>query len=173
MIQILTKAKQTAQRLHILQKRKSGGLPYFTHLDNVARITAQYTSDPELIAAAYLHDTIEDTPYTPEELKQAFGERVASIVLAVTKTNAGHEGYLASVNTPEALLIAGSDKLDNSTDLLKVADWSVFQFSPAEKIRQYREVAQKVRTSWPELADRIEEKLSLVDKNINNPQDKN
>lgn len=166
---IITKAQQTAQRLHKDQKRKSGGLPYFTHLQAVAKITSQYTSDPEIIAAAYLHDAIEDTAYTIKEVIENFGERVASLVFSVSKDESGFAGYMSKINNKDSLLIAGADKLANSTDLVGVTDWSVFNFSPKEKVKHYREVNVLVRKYWPDLADRIDKKLSLVDHHINNP----
>lgn len=169
MMDIIIKAQQTAQRLHKDQTRKSGGLPYFTHLHNVAQIVAQYTSDPELIAAAYLHDTIEDTPYTPEELDRDFGERIARVVLSVSKKTLDINEYLGKITNKETALISGADKLDNSQGLLGVTDWAVFNFPPEEKIRQYVLVANKIGKYWPELSDRILEILSFVDKNINNP----
>lgn len=166
---MIHKARKTALRLHNNQYRKSGHLPYFSHLENVANIVAEYTIDQELIAAAYLHDTIEDTPYTAKDLKQGFGERVASIVQAVTKDKSNHTAYLTQIDNQDAALIAGADKLDNSKDLQKVVDWSVFNFAPAEKVAQYTVVSYMVRKYYPDLADQIRQALSLVKPKINHP----
>jgi (p)ppGpp synthase/HD superfamily hydrolase len=61
---------------HCQQKRKYTGEPYFNHCDSVARIVAEYMNDMGMIAAAALHDVLEDTEVTPAELRNAFGERV-------------------------------------------------------------------------------------------------
>lgn len=159
---IINKARQKAQELHKHQVRKSGGLPYFTHLENVAKITAQYTSKPELIAAAYLHDTIEDTPYTPSDLERDFGSRITQVVLSVTKKTNSNTEYLNKINNKETALIAGADKLDNSIGLTTVVDWNVFNFSPKVKISSYKEVAKKVSHYYPELARRIEQQLNSI-----------
>jgi len=71
---IIEKARATAQKLHALQKRKGSGAPYFTHLEGVAEIIARYSASPHLIAAGYLHDTLEDVDgYEYENLKADFG----------------------------------------------------------------------------------------------------
>jgi (p)ppGpp synthase/HD superfamily hydrolase len=63
-----------------IHQTRSTGEPYWTHPQSVAGIVSEYTSDPEVIAAAWLHDTVEDTPTTLETLKSEFGPRVASLV---------------------------------------------------------------------------------------------
>lgn len=60
--------------------RKGSKIPYIYHPMEVALIVAQMTDDPEVIAAAYLHDVLEDTSVTPEELERTFGGRILSLV---------------------------------------------------------------------------------------------
>ena len=73
-----------AQAAHEGQKRKDGS-PYFTHVVAAAVITAEMGLDDESVMSALLHDTIEDTDVTHEQLEELFGEDVANIVEGVTK----------------------------------------------------------------------------------------
>jgi len=66
----------------INHKRKYTGEPYFQHLENVAKIVAFNGGTDEMIAAAYLHDILEDTKFPPSSLFQIIGERVFDMVLA-------------------------------------------------------------------------------------------
>ena len=72
-----------AEKLHNGQMRKDG-TPYISHPVAVAKILAELDFDSEMIAAALLHDVVEDCGYTVEEIRQAFNENVANIVDAVT-----------------------------------------------------------------------------------------
>ena len=83
----LARAYHFAAVRHVDQRRKGeAGEPYMNHLTEVAELVAQATrgSDPDVIIAAVLHDTVEDTEATLEELKVHFGERVAGLVAEVT-----------------------------------------------------------------------------------------
>ena len=67
---LIEKAISTATKLHAGQKRKgSGDIPYIAHPIEVALITSHYSSTPEYIVAALLHDTVEDCDYTLTELE--------------------------------------------------------------------------------------------------------
>jgi (p)ppGpp synthase/HD superfamily hydrolase len=83
----LTEAYHFAAAKHVGQRRKGEAAePYMNHLTEVAELVARATdaADLELIIAAVLHDTVEDTEATPEELARRFGPRVASLVAQVT-----------------------------------------------------------------------------------------
>ena len=80
----IRRAFDFAAAAHQGQKRKDGS-PYFTHAVAAARITAEMGLDDESVMAALLHDTIEDTDVTHEELEKLFGADVADIVEGVTK----------------------------------------------------------------------------------------
>lgn len=80
----IRKAYHYAEKLHQGQKRQSGE-PYITHPLNVAYILAEMHADTDTICAALLHDTIEDTDITKEELAREFGPDVANLVDGVTK----------------------------------------------------------------------------------------
>ncbi len=81
---LLRRAWEVGATAHAGQTRKSGE-PYITHPVAVARILAELGLDAEALIAAILHDTIEDTPLTREELAGEFGEAVADLVDGVTK----------------------------------------------------------------------------------------
>jgi len=77
---IVKKAAEFARTKHAHQKRLDGKTPYFTHVEGVARFVAEVFPDPIVVAAAYLHDTIEDTGTTWNKLNDRFGAEVANIV---------------------------------------------------------------------------------------------
>lgn len=81
---IIEKAEFVAKEAHHEQKRKYTGEPYYTHVKSVADRVAKINDDPELIAAALLHDTVEDSDVTVDEIGEIFGLRVAEIVYDLT-----------------------------------------------------------------------------------------
>jgi len=83
-VELLKQAYQVARDAHEGQMRTSGE-PYITHPVAVARILADMRLDHETLMAALLHDTIEDTPVTKEELSELFGESVGELVEGVSK----------------------------------------------------------------------------------------
>ena len=85
-INLIRNAYEYAYRKHFSQKRITGD-DYITHPLNVAWILTDVNADGEAIAAALLHDTIEDSDSTYDEIKSLFGENVANIVDGVTKIN--------------------------------------------------------------------------------------
>lgn len=82
--ELILKAYNFANSYHKGQLRKSGE-PYLIHPLNVAYILSNLELDDETICAALLHDVVEDTPATLDELKTEFGESVAMMVDGVTK----------------------------------------------------------------------------------------
>ena len=78
------KAYEFAKKAHANQKRASGE-EYFTHPCNVAKILIDLGLDAATIAAAFLHDVIEDTPVSEGDIKAEFGDEVLQLVLGVTK----------------------------------------------------------------------------------------
>lgn len=81
---LLKNAYEEAKLAHKDQKRKSGE-PYFTHPVEVAKILISLNMDVESVAAGLLHDVVEDTPKSYEDIKEKFGEDVAMLVEGVTK----------------------------------------------------------------------------------------
>jgi (p)ppGpp synthase/HD superfamily hydrolase len=81
---IVDRARKFAQRAHQEQRRKYTNEPYFNHLSEVALLCAQHGLVKRAIAAAYLHDVIEDQPITYDDLVAEFGAEIATIVLELT-----------------------------------------------------------------------------------------
>ena len=83
-LDVIRLACEWAQRAHAGQDRASGE-PFFQHSLAVANILVGLHLDHETVAAALLHDVIEDTPVTFQEIEAAFGSRIAKLVDGVTK----------------------------------------------------------------------------------------
>jgi|WetSurMetagenome_2_1015567.scaffolds.fasta_scaffold164682_2 hypothetical protein len=115
-----------AATLHDGQERKGDGLPYIVHPFAVTLILLGYTSDEDVLIAGILHDTIEDTGYTKEQMRQDFGQRVTQFVLDVTEPpkplpwQQRKDGYLQHLAgaSHEAKLICAADKLHNLLSML-------------------------------------------------------
>lgn len=116
----LRAAFEFAREAHSPQKRKSGE-PYIIHPVNVARIVAEELElgvDP--VIAAFLHDVVEDTPYTIEDIKERFGEDVAFLVGVVTKEK--KDKYIQSKQVDNFRQILASMQYDVRALLIKLAD---------------------------------------------------
>ena len=83
---LLDRAIIFAVRAHSGTERRGKGFPYIVHPMEAVEIVATMTSDQELLAAAALHDTVEDTDVTIEQIRTEFGERIASLVASETDT---------------------------------------------------------------------------------------
>ncbi|WP_024517110.1 HD domain-containing protein [Bradyrhizobium sp. Tv2a-2] len=81
---IVDKARKFAERAHATQARKYTGEKYFVHLHEVAELCRQFGLGKTAIAAAYLHDTVEDQPVTHQDLEREFGREIAGIVRELT-----------------------------------------------------------------------------------------
>jgi guanosine-3',5'-bis(diphosphate) 3'-pyrophosphohydrolase len=81
---LVQKAAQFAAKAHSGQLRRYTNAPYFTHCEAVAHAVAAAGADEVTIAAAYLHDVLEDTDATIDELIEAFGPGIAEIVADLT-----------------------------------------------------------------------------------------
>lgn len=99
-IEIISKAYFFAQKAHEKQLRKSGE-PYFNHLFETAKILAQIGMTATTVSAGLLHDTIEDTETTPEQLEKDFGKEITFLVEGVTKL--GHLRYHGANRYNESL----------------------------------------------------------------------
>ena len=75
------------------QKHRYTGEPYAVHLETVARIVAEVTDDPEVVAVAWLHDTVEDTKTEVEEISENFGTRVARLVDDLTDVSRPEDSH--------------------------------------------------------------------------------
>lgn len=118
-IQLIERAYEVAERCHQDQQRRSGE-PYITHPVAVAQILADLGVAPVAIAAALLHDTVEDTDYSLEELTQQFGDEVSMLVDGVTKLDKVKYGDSAQAETVRKMIIAMSK--DIRVLVIKLAD---------------------------------------------------
>ncbi len=144
------KAVAFASEKHRNQRRKDADAsPYINHPIALANVLANEGGvvDSTILCAAVLHDTIEDTKTTPDELRQLFGDKVTSIVLEVTddkslakdvrkEEQVRHAPHISA----EAKLVKLADKICNLRDILASppSDWS------AERKRAYFEWAARV-----------------------------
>ena len=146
-LRMVSEAAELAARRHNGMARKGrGSEPYINHLAEVANLLSSATdgADAELVAAGWLHDAIEDTETTREELAQRFSERVASLVVECTddmslpKAERRRRQVIDGPHkSPGARLIKIADKISNigarllpkpsreeRDDLVDYADWA-------------------------------------------------
>jgi len=122
----IEQAIKAAALLHQDHLRKgSVPLPYITHLMAVMMIVRDYTSNEDMIIAALLHDTLEDTDYTADELREDFGEKVATLVKTLSEPKSDESNKISWLNRKkiyakqlrngpiEAVMIAAADKAHN------------------------------------------------------------
>ncbi len=152
--ELIKKAYEFAESAHQGQKRLSGEL-YFTHVFETAKTLAKLGMDTQTIIAGLLHDVLEDTKITEEEMKKEFGENVVFLVNGVTKLGTlkyhGHERHVESLrkffvaitNDLRVVIIKFADRLHNLHTL---------QFLPEEK--QKRIAMESIEVYAP-LANRL------------------
>lgn len=172
-----------AVRAHAGQCRKADQSPYILHPMETAAICATVSTDPELLAAAVLHDTVEDCGVSLEELSARFGPRVARLVAAETEDKRRdlppaetwrlrkEESLerLARETDPAAQILWLGDKLSNLRSFrrlwLRQGDglWQSFhQKDPAQQAWYYRAAAEALGSlretaAWQELHAIVEE----------------
>ncbi len=147
---MIKEAAEFARNAHEGSFRKGSRIPYFYHPMEVAVIVAQMTSDEEIIAAAYLHDVIEDTNISGTQLQERFGERIYNLVAAETedKTKSWQERKQCTIlhllhASREVKLLTLADKLSNmrstAMDYLVVGDevWQKFNETKKERHQWY------------------------------------
>ncbi len=149
-IQDILRAAHFAAERHTKQRRKgAAGEPYINHLLEVAELVSSALAEPDanLVMAALLHDTVEDTEVTKEELVHAFGSDVADLVLEVTDDKTllkAERKRLQIVNAPKkstrAQVIKLADKISNLRALLASppSGWDL------QRKREYFEWAKRV-----------------------------
>jgi GTP pyrophosphokinase len=116
---LIERAYDAAARYHANQLRKSGD-PYITHPLAVATILAELGMNHEALCAALLHDTIEDTSATLDELRNDFGDEIAALVDGVTKLDKVKYGEAAQAETVRKMVVAMSR--DIRVLVIKLAD---------------------------------------------------
>ena len=116
---LVLRAYRVAHRAHEGQTRKSGD-PYITHPVAVATILAEIGMTPTTLAAALLHDTVEDTDYSLDQLREDFGSEIAVMVDGVTKLDKIEYGAAAQSETVRKMIVAMSR--DIRVLVIKLAD---------------------------------------------------
>lgn len=124
--ELLDRAIVFAVQAHHNTERRGKGFPYIVHPMEAVEIVATITPDQELLAAAALHDTIEDTEVTVEDIHREFGDRVAELVHAesdqftdgISEEDSWHDRKQAAIDrlaaaSREAKIVAMGDKLSN------------------------------------------------------------
>ena len=151
---LLDRAILFAVRAHADTERKGKGFPYIVHPLEAMAIVATMTSDQELLAAAVLHDTIEDTDTTMEQLCAEFGPRVAKLVETETdqhfsadKALTWHQRKQESLNrlasaSRDAMIVALGDKLSNMRGIAQ--DYAVL----GDELWQRFNVKTKADHAW-------------------------
>ncbi|MDR6907408.1 GTP pyrophosphokinase [Agromyces sp. 3263] len=116
---LIERAYTVAERAHEGQKRKSGE-PYITHPIAVAQILADLGIGSKTVAAALLHDTVEDTAYTLDQVRADFGDEIAMLVDGVTKLDKVKYGDSTQAETVRKMIVAMSK--DIRVLIIKLAD---------------------------------------------------
>jgi len=131
MTDLVARAREFAIREHrrIDHRRKYSKQPYDVHLKAVADLVAGITGDPEMIAAAWLHDIVEDTPITLDDVAREFGGAVARLVDELTDVSRPGDGNRAArkaidrahlaAASPRAKTIKLADLTDNAGDICR------------------------------------------------------
>ena len=118
-LSVVERAFEQAKSAHEGQLRKSGD-PYITHPVAVAEILADLGLDPSTLAAALLHDTVEDTNYSSDQLRSEFGEEISNLVDGVTKLDRLTYGPTAEAETVRKMVVAMAK--DIRVLVIKLAD---------------------------------------------------
>ena len=179
--ELMDRAIVFAVKAHHNTERRGKGFPYIIHPLEAVEIVATMTTDQELLAAAALHDTIEDTDVTVEQIRAQFGDRIAELVQSesdqftegVSEEDSWHDRKQAAIDrlaaaSHDAKIVALGDKLSNMRAIWRDyqvkgdALWSIFHAKDkASHEWHYRGLA----ASLSELSDTFayREFLRLID----------
>jgi len=191
---LVTDAVIFASQMHDGMLRKGTELPYIVHPAEVMAIASALTGDPEILAAAILHDVIEDCGVTEAELTERFGARVTRLVLSETQKSNGDPFATWDARKKEAIariarggrsvkLIALADKLSNMRaihrDYDRDSDTMFLRFHQHDKRRHawyYRSMVSLLKDefgdtdAWRELSGHVEHVFQGVSANA--PEEK-
>lgn len=162
---LLDRAIIFAVRAHANTERRGKGMPYIVHPMEAVAIASSITDDQEILAAAALHDVVEDTGISADEIEREFGKRVADLVLdesditikGKSEAASWHERKQFAIDhlknaSHDAKIVAISDKLSNmrtiARDYRQIGEklWSRFHTSdPKEHEWHYRGLADSLR----------------------------
>ncbi len=163
--ELLDRAIIFAVRAHAGTERRGKGFPYIVHPMEAMEIVATMTPDQELLAAAALHDTVEDTDVTVDQIRAEFGDRIANLVAAesdafvegVSEEDSWHARKQAAIDRlakapHDAKMVALGDKLSNMRAIARDyavqgdALWNLFHAKdPKDHAWHYRGLADSLR----------------------------
>jgi (p)ppGpp synthase/HD superfamily hydrolase len=157
---VLNKAILFATKAHRGQKRKGSGLPYIVHPLEVMHILLRHgIRDNATLAAALLHDVVEDCEVSPRKLKRRFGAKVATTVLALTKPPAkkGRDVKALALDqvrrgSRAARMAKMADRLSNLRDLDQTKWTREYKL---EYLAEGEKIARICRRALPALADEL------------------
>lgn len=173
-VRLVKNAVQFARDRHAGQTRADGVTPYILHPEAVINVLRRHgESDPNVLAAAALHDVLEDTPTREEEIRQRFGDDVADLVVELTD-NPNLKGAAKKQDTLERILRARpgaqkvklADKISNLRDALTSppGDWG------APGLKLYSDSAERLAEGLlrvhPELAHELLELVQRARKKL-------
>lgn len=154
-------ARRTADEAHrsIGQVRKGSGAPYITHCDAVAGLVRQHGGTFSMIEAAFLHDTLEDTPLTENDILEMFGPVVLELVKAVTSISKPEDGNRATRKAIDLKHYASGDARAQTIKLADIVDnlSDISTLSPsfaAIYVLEKFDLAQALTKGHPELRER-------------------
>ena len=179
--ELLDRAIIFAVKAHAGTERRGKGYPYIVHPMEAVEIVSTMTKDQELLAAAALHDTVEDTDVTVEQIREEFGDRVAQLVASesdempagVSEEDSWHSRKQAAIDrlakaSHDAKIVALGDKLSNMRAIARDyavqgdALWNLFHAKdPKDHEWHYRGLANSLK----ELEDTFayQEFVKLID----------
>lgn len=180
---LVERAMRIAAQAHRHHHRKGSDLPYITHPAQAAMILLRAgIDDDEILAAALLHDVVEDTEHTLEMLAVDFPLKVVQLVAAMTERKHDHDGRKRSwqerkdehlqhiaAEPWEARAIVLADKLHNLGSMLVDLEngediWSRFNASPARVVWYHREMIAAASQSDPKLVGLAAECTAVLDR---------
>ena len=148
-ISLMDRAIIFATRAHSGTYRKGTQIPYIVHPIEAASIVATMTDDPDMIAAAVLHDVVEDTDATVEEIRFFFNEHIAKLVEAES------ENKRKDLPPQETWMVR---KMETLTFLREEADREAKILALADKLSNMRAVHRDQKTIGDQLWERFNEK---------------
>ncbi|HOD34322.1 MAG TPA: HD domain-containing protein [Syntrophales bacterium] len=153
---MIFRAIEFAARAHRDHYRKGTRIPYLIHPLNVAKILIEYGCPEEVVVAGILHDTTEDTPVTSGEIREEFGDKVASLVAAASEPDKSdtwenrknHTIDYLKTAPMDVLILSCADKLDNVKSIIEDVEkdgesvWGRFRRPKDDQEWYYRSLAE-------------------------------
>lgn len=161
MTDLVTRAMEFASQAHrsIDQKRKYTGEPYEVHPQAVAKMVAEFDGTPEMIAAAHLHDVVEDTPITLLEIQEEFGLEVAALVDDLTDISQPEDGNRALRKKMDRIHTAGASA---QAQTIKLCDLLDNTLSIVENDEKFARIYLKEKKALLEVLTRGDKRLQVL-----------